>query len=312
MTRVSDRAEFAAAVAHARRPAVPRARAAARSRGRRAAAAQTRELAGERPWGVGILGFVPPELRAEQLEVVRRAPTAVRADRGRPPRPGAGARGAGHRDLSARPLAGPAEAVPRRRAPGDSCSRVANAAATSGRARAWCCGTVDARVLLEAELPRVRSATSCSPAASTTRARPRWWRAAAAGASERGVKVGVLLGTAYLFTSEATETGAITPTFQQAAIAAESTELLESGPGHATRCLPSPFVDQFAAAKRAASSRRPATARSCASGWRSSTSAACASRPRAPTATPPTRTTRPRPRAGRGRRGRPMGCRACT
>ena len=30
----------------------------------------TRQLAG-RPWGVGILGFVPPELRAEQLAVVR-------------------------------------------------------------------------------------------------------------------------------------------------------------------------------------------------------------------------------------------------
>ena len=43
-----------------------------------------RQLAG-RPWGVGILGFVPPELRAEQLAVVRefRPPFALFAG-GRP------------------------------------------------------------------------------------------------------------------------------------------------------------------------------------------------------------------------------------
>ena len=51
----------------------------------------------------------------------------------------------------------------------------------------------------------------------------------------------MLLGTAYLFTPEAVECGAITPTFQEAALAGDGTVLLESGPGHATRCLPSPL-----------------------------------------------------------------------
>ena len=32
---------------------------------------ETRRRLGDRPWGVGILGFVPQELRAEQLEVIR-------------------------------------------------------------------------------------------------------------------------------------------------------------------------------------------------------------------------------------------------
>ena len=58
------------------------------------------------------------------------------------------------------------------------------------------------------------------------------------------------MGTAYLFTREATESGAITPLFQQAAVAATDTALLQSGPGHATRCLPSPFVEQFDAERR--------------------------------------------------------------
>ncbi len=69
--------------------------------------------------------------------------------------------------------------------------------------------------------------------------------ATAAGASARGARIGALMGTAYLFTREATECGAITPLFQEAAIKADDTSLLESGPGHATRCLPSPFVEYF-------------------------------------------------------------------
>ena len=67
MTRVSDRAAFAAAVAEAGGAAVPRARPDARGRRSSALLDETTELLGDRPWGVGILGFVPPELREEQL-----------------------------------------------------------------------------------------------------------------------------------------------------------------------------------------------------------------------------------------------------
>src|SRR5262249_57401536 len=49
----------------------------------------------------------------------------------------------------------------------------------------------------------------------------------------RGVKVGVLMGTAYLFTHELVRTGAAVPGFQQVAIAAGSTGLIETSPGHA-------------------------------------------------------------------------------
>ena len=72
MTRVSDRAEFAAAVAEAGALPVPGARADARPEVD-ALLVEPQRLLGDRPWGVGILGFVPPELRAEQLEVIRAA-----------------------------------------------------------------------------------------------------------------------------------------------------------------------------------------------------------------------------------------------
>src|SRR5581483_2879773 len=69
--------------------------------------------------------------------------------------------------------------------------------------------------------------------------------AAAAPLSARGMKVGVLMGTAYLFTHEAVRGGAILPEFQRQALACGETVLLESGLGHATRCAPTPFADEF-------------------------------------------------------------------
>ncbi|HEV7859849.1 MAG TPA: SDR family NAD(P)-dependent oxidoreductase [Pyrinomonadaceae bacterium] len=61
----------------------------------------------------------------------------------------------------------------------------------------------------------------------------------------RGAKIGVLLGTAYLFTQEAVATGAIIEGFQQEAIECTRTVLLESGPGHSTRCVLTPFAQAF-------------------------------------------------------------------
>jgi acyl transferase domain-containing protein/NAD(P)H-dependent flavin oxidoreductase YrpB (nitropropane dioxygenase family) len=61
----------------------------------------------------------------------------------------------------------------------------------------------------------------------------------------KGVKVGVLMGTAYLFTEEAVSSGAIVKTFQESAINCQETVLLETGPGHAIRCIDSPYKQVF-------------------------------------------------------------------
>ena len=60
-----------------------------------------------------------------------------------------------------------------------------------------------------------------------------------------GVKVGILAGTAYLFTEEAVASGAIVPRFQDEVLRCGTTVLLESGPGHQVRVSPTPFVDRF-------------------------------------------------------------------
>ncbi|MES9990551.1 MAG: SDR family NAD(P)-dependent oxidoreductase [Candidatus Thiodiazotropha sp.] len=62
---------------------------------------------------------------------------------------------------------------------------------------------------------------------------------------EKGVKIGILMGSSYLFTKEIVATGAIVPTFQQEVVQCEHTVSLESGPGHASRCAYTPFARYF-------------------------------------------------------------------
>ncbi|MFE3939963.1 nitronate monooxygenase, partial [Streptomyces goshikiensis] len=78
MTRVSDQAAFAEAVAAA--GGVPYLALAVMTGPEvRRLLAETAERLGERPWGVGLLGFAPPELRREQLAAVAevRPPYAI-------------------------------------------------------------------------------------------------------------------------------------------------------------------------------------------------------------------------------------------
>ncbi|MET9857669.1 beta-ketoacyl synthase N-terminal-like domain-containing protein, partial [Streptomyces sp. NPDC006450] len=74
--------------------------------------------------------------------------------------------------------------------------------------------------------------------------------AAAAPLAERGARIGVLMGTAYLFTEEAVAAGAVLPHFQRAALECADTVLLHTAPGHATRCAVTPYVDTFEATRR--------------------------------------------------------------
>jgi acyl transferase domain-containing protein/NAD(P)H-dependent flavin oxidoreductase YrpB (nitropropane dioxygenase family)/NAD(P)-dependent dehydrogenase (short-subunit alcohol dehydrogenase family) len=61
----------------------------------------------------------------------------------------------------------------------------------------------------------------------------------------KGINIGVLMGTAYLFTQEACSTGAVVTEFQQKVIDCSDTHIIETGPGHAIRCVHTPYVDEF-------------------------------------------------------------------
>ena len=66
-----------------------------------------------------------------------------------------------------------------------------------------------------------------------------------------GIKVGFIMGTAYLFTREAVESGAVVPHFQRTIVNCKGSVVLESGGGHAIRCVPTPAANNFATSKAA-------------------------------------------------------------
>ncbi len=248
MTRVSDVAPFAKAVAdHGALPML----AIALMGGDETAQLlhDTAELLGDRPWGVGILGFVPAKVRQAQMQAIGRHPPRWALI--------AGGRPAQAREFeqmgTGAYLHVPSAALLKTFLDGGARKFV-----LEGRE---CGGHVGPRnslllwqhavdTLLEAELEDPQNIhvlfaggvhDTLSAAMVEVIARP---------LAERGIKVGVLMGTAYLFTPEAVATGAISQTYQDQSIACGDTDLLESATGHVTRCTRGPYSQQFQAARR--------------------------------------------------------------
>ncbi|MCA1601958.1 MAG: SDR family NAD(P)-dependent oxidoreductase [Acidobacteria bacterium] len=251
MTRVSDRADFALAVAEG--GALPFL-ALALLRGPQVAKLleETKQKLGNRPWGIGILGFVPKKLREEQLsEVVKHSPPYAIIAGGRPDQAEALERGGIHTYLH----------VPSPELLKMFLKSGARRVIFEGRECGGHVGPRTSFVLWESmirvilthlaeakdrgETYHVLFAGGIHDGLSAAMV-----TALAAPLSERGVRIGVLMGTSYLFTEEAVATGATTEGYQKEALACRQTVLLESGVGHATRCANSPFGDYFAREKR--------------------------------------------------------------
>ncbi|OPC84875.1 type I polyketide synthase [Embleya scabrispora] len=255
MTRVSDRAAFAHEVARA--GGLPfLALSLLRGREVRALLAETGALLGDLPWGAGLLGFAPPELREEQVAAVlaARPPYALIAG-GRPDR-AAPLEAAGIRTYLHAPSPGLLSQFLREGArrfvfEGTECgghvgprasfplweTQVDTLLAFAERHG----GAAGLDLLFAGGIHDARSAAMVA--------------AATAPLVERGASVGVLMGTAYLFTREAVAGGAIVPGFQAAAVECASTALVQTAPGHATRCAGTPFVAAFEARRRELESR---------------------------------------------------------
>lgn len=245
MTRVSDVPAFAAAVAGA--GALPFV-ALSLMKGEKARdlLLETKAQAAGNTWGAGILGFAPQELRDEQMEYIKEVqPPVVLIAGGRP-----------------------SQAKPLEKAGIKTFLHVPSAALLDmflkegskrfvfeGRECGGHVGPLSSLVLWEKQVHRllqeenvqdinvffaggIHDAFSAAFIAVMT-----------APLAARGMKTGVLMGTAYLYTKEAVATGAILPQFQEQSLQQQDTLLLETAPGHETRCLASPFTDFFAREK---------------------------------------------------------------
>lgn len=245
MTRVSDTAPFANAVAQA--GALPfLALALLRRAETEKLLDETKRLLADRPWGVGILGFLPPEIRKEQIEAILayRPPFALIA---------------GGRPDQARELE--KEGIPTYlHVPSPGLLRMflrdgARRFVFEGRECGGHVGPRSSFVLWEtmceillahinqggkADELQVVFAGGIHDGLSGAMV-----AALSAELAQRGVAIGLLMGTAYLYTREATAAGAIVPRFQQEALECRETVLMETGPGHAIRCIKTPYYDDF-------------------------------------------------------------------
>lgn len=247
MTRVSDRAAFAEAVAAA--GGVPHlALAVMEGPEVRRLLAETSERLGDLPWGVGLLGFAPPELRRQQLAAVTgaRPPYAIIA--GGTPAQAAPLEAAGIRTHLHVPSPGLLERY------------LAQGSRRFVFEGLECGGHVGPRAsfpLWEEQIELLLR--SCPDPASLDllfaggihdERSAAMAAAAAAPLAARGARVGVLMGTAYLFTEEAVTGGAVLPGFQRAALECADTVLLHTAPGHATRCASTPYAATFEATRQ--------------------------------------------------------------
>jgi NAD(P)H-dependent flavin oxidoreductase YrpB (nitropropane dioxygenase family) len=213
---------------------------------------ETAKRLGGKPWGVGLLGFAPSELIASQVKVaLRHAPRFALIAGGRPEQA---------RDLEQSGITSYLH-VPSPRLLTMFLERGARRFVFEGRECGGHVGPLSSLVLWEVmvatllQVPpdsvrdseiQVLFAGGIHDARSAAIV-----SALAAPLVERGMKIGVLMGTAYLFTQEIVRSGAVVQEFQNAAIACEKTVTLETGPGHASRAVMTPFAEEFLARRRA-------------------------------------------------------------
>jgi acyl transferase domain-containing protein/NAD(P)H-dependent flavin oxidoreductase YrpB (nitropropane dioxygenase family)/NAD(P)-dependent dehydrogenase (short-subunit alcohol dehydrogenase family) len=242
MTRVSDRPLFARAVAD--NGALPMvALALAKAEEARAVLDETASLLGETPWGVGILGFVTPDVLEAQLkEVLRVKPPFALIAGGRP------------RQALALESEGIATYlhVPVPSLLASFLDQGARRFIFEGRECGGHVGPLSSFVLWEQAVETLLSRLPAGEKASLLFAggvhdarSAAMVSALAAPLVEAGMEIGVLMGTAYLFTEEAVQTGAIGDTFQKVALQCGRTVTLDSAVGQANRCAETPFARAF-------------------------------------------------------------------
>jgi len=208
---------------------------------------ETSQLLKDKPWGVGILGFVPAEIRDEQTKFILEAkPKVVLIAGGRPS------------------LAAPFEKegmkvllhVPSVSLLDMFLKEGAKNFIFEGRESGGHVGPIMSLILWEKQINRLlkednKSSLSVLFAGGIHDAlSSAFVSIMSATLASKGVKVGVQMGTSYLFTKEAVKSGAIQKEYQKQIIEKNETILLEAAAGQETRAIETPFVKFFVKEKQ--------------------------------------------------------------
>ena len=250
MARVSDRPAFAEAVAA--QGALPF-MAAAMMTGERldALLRETAALLREKPWGVGLLGFLPADHYQDQVRVVlANKPRFALIAGGRP---------AQVRELEANGIITyvhvPSPALLRMFLEA-GLKRFVFEGREAGGHIAPLGGFVLWEMMTDILLQHVSAGGKAEGLSVLYAGGIHDARSAAmisclaAPLAATGVRIGFQLGSAYLFTDEAVSSGAIVERYRREVIHCDHTVILETGLGHASRCTVSPFVKTFFAEKQ--------------------------------------------------------------
>jgi NAD(P)H-dependent flavin oxidoreductase YrpB (nitropropane dioxygenase family) len=210
---------------------------------------ETRELVNGQAWGVGVVGYAPPELQAQQLKVIAEV------------KPRFVILGPGGAEVALQLENQGIHAFLHAAAPGALELLLRHGARRfvfAGSECGTCAGPrtsftlwqqmID--VLLDSQIGKPEECQLLFAGGIHDGLTAAMAAALAAPLAALGMKIGVMVGTGYLFTHEAVECGAITEEFQGQAIACEGTVLLETGPGYATRCARTAFAEEFHRFKR--------------------------------------------------------------
>jgi acyl transferase domain-containing protein/NAD(P)H-dependent flavin oxidoreductase YrpB (nitropropane dioxygenase family) len=252
MTRVSDSAAFAQSVADA--GGLPMlALALMRGPAIHALLSETAQRLQGQPWGVGLLGFASADLLAEQIQVSKEFSPAFAIIAGGRPDQALGLEKSGvpsylhvpsPRLLSLFIEQGSRRFVFEGRECGGHIGPLSSFVLWDSMVETLLAEVNDERVARELCVLFAGGIHDKRSAAMVA--------ALSAPLAARGIRVGILMGTAYLFTREIVDSGAIVPEFQKEALACTRTIGLESGTGHSTRCADTPFAHQFLELKKQA------------------------------------------------------------
>lgn len=203
---------------------------------------ETSELLEGRPWGVGLIGFAPSDLYQEQVSLLLeiRPPLAIIA--GGKPSQAIDLEKQGIETYLHVPSPGLLDLFLKEGArkfvfEGRECG------GHVGPRSSFVLWESAIRALLKSE--HLSEVTALFAGGIHDQSSAAMVSALAAPLVAGGAKIGVLMGTAYLFTEEAVRTGAILPGFQEVALDCKQTVLLETAPGHAVRAAPSEYVAHF-------------------------------------------------------------------